>query len=117
MPNTVHVWSDRRAAPRFATDLAVEVQADDGVWRRTCLLDVSMDGARLMALAMPTSATLRLRFRTDWGDVELLARTLRAGSQGLAVEYLEMSVEALERYARWLDGVAKGSAGAVSASN
>jgi hypothetical protein len=116
MTSAVHVLSERRAAPRFVVDHEVSVQTADGVWHLARLLDVSIDSARIGALARHPEL-LRLRLTTHLGDVEILARSVRATTDGTAVEYVEMTIDALARYSRWLDRLVVPAAGAVSASS
>lgn len=118
MPSAVHVLSERRAAPRFPVDHGVDVQSADGHWSRGRLLDVSVDGARIGDIDARPQGLLRLRLATNLGDVEILARGVRVTSDGVAVEFVEMTIEALTRYSRWLDQlVSTTTAGAVSASS
>lgn len=115
VPSMVHVLSERRAAPRYVVDLEVKVQTADRAWHLARMRDVSIDGARITLASC--SGALRLRLATDLGPVEILARSVRTTEDGTAVEYIEMSIDALERYSRWLDRLVAEAAGAVSASS
>lgn len=117
MPSAVHVLSERRAAPRFAVDHLVEVRASDGTWRSARLLDVSIDGARIGEVDGFPQGIVQLRFLAAGGEVEILAKSVRTTANGFAVEFVEMTIEAMARYSRWLDTFARGEPGEVSRSS
>jgi len=105
MPNAVHVFAERRASPRFAVDQRVDIQTGDGIWRIARLLDVSIDGARISLFEPCSQGTLRLRLPAPTGEIGILARVIRSTGDGVAIEYVEMTIEALTRYSRWLDSL------------
>lgn len=117
MPSAVHVLSERRAAPRFSVDQSLEILGSDGKLRSARLLDVSIDGARIAEVDGIPDGLMQLRFRAGGAGVEILARSVRTTSDGFAVEFVEVTIDALARYSRWLDGLMHEELGQVSSSS